>query len=354
MEKAPINISQKFNDLKPYQQKTVELFLENFSQINSLNLCSISSEGMVCRKCGENKFVKNGITNKVQRYQCKSCKSTQFHDANTPLYNMRLKDRWPDFVFLMLDNDQNKTIKCISEKLQINPKTTQRWRHKFLASLNTVNTIELSDETEMDEVYFPFTVKGVIGKEKFDVYIAHNHPDNVESEFRIEEKKKEKEKFQSIFMCIHNRHQDFDCIPIKNQKKGIVSESDIKRIMSDIDLANRTIITDSEPSLKAFLNKIENINHLTFKSSNIKEGKLIEKKVHNNNINNTMMLLKNWMKGFYGISTKYLHNYLKWFRYIRLFEIYKMKEMLRFTLIDKASYPRDKNAFENYVVFATL
>ncbi len=354
MEKEQENINEKFQELKPYQQKTVTRFLENFSMINELNLVSISSEGMICRKCGANHFVKNGTVKEVQRYQCKACGSTQFHDANTPLYNLKLKDKWTDFVYIMLDNERSKNDKSISDELDISSKTAFRWRHKFLSSINNVSTIELSEETELDEIYLPFTVKGVIGKEKFDKYIAPDHPDNVESEFRVEEKMMEEESYQSIFMCIHNRHQDFDFIPIKNQKKGVVSEADLTRIMQGINLSGKTIITDSETSMKSFLNKIGDVNHLTFKSSDIKQGILQEKDIHNNNINNTMMLLKNWLKSFFGVSTKYLWNYLKWFRFIRKFEIFKMKEMLRFTLSDKNSYPRFKLLFEDYVAFARV
>jgi transposase-like protein len=189
MEKEQLTFSEKFKDLKPYQQETVARFLDNFCAINALNVSSISSEGMVCRKCGEKSFVKNGNTKGIQRYQCRSCKSTQFHDANTPLYNMKIKGKWADFVFLMLDTDRSKTVKSVSDELDINPKTAYRWRHKFLSSLNAVNSIVLLEESEIDEVYFPFTVKGIIGKEKFDVYKAPDHPDNVESAFRIEEKK---------------------------------------------------------------------------------------------------------------------------------------------------------------------
>lgn len=354
MEKEQENINEKFKELKPYQKKTVARFLENFSMINDLNLVSISSEGMICRNCGKNIFIKNGTSNGVQRYQCKACNSTQFHDANTPLYNLKLKDKWTDFVFIMLDNERSKTTSKISEELDINYKTAFRWRHKFLSSLNNVNNIELSEETELDEIYLPFTVKGVLGKEKFDVYIAPDHPDNVESEFRIEEKMMEEESYQSIFMCIHNRHQDFDFIPIKIQKKGVVSEADLTRIMQEIKLSEKTVITDSETSMKSFLNKIGNVNHLTFKSSDIKQGILEEKNVHNNNINNSMMLLKNWLKDFFGVSTKYLWNYLKWFRFIRKFEIFKMKETLRLTLIDKNSYPRFKSLFDDYVAFVRV
>jgi len=351
MENDNININRKYQELKPYQQKIVERFLDNFGIINTVDVSSISSEGMVCRKCGTTHFVKNGTVKTVQRYKCRTCRSTQFHDANTPLYNLKLKGKWADFVFIMLDKDRSKTCKSISNELDVNIKTAHSWRHKFLSSLNAVNDLELVEESELDEVYFPFTVKGVIGKEKYEVYVAPDHVDNIESKLRIEEKEMEEQKYQSIFMCIHNRNSDFDFVPIKNLKKGIVSEVDLTRVMSDFNLSGKTVITDSEPSMKLFLSKIDDVNHLTFKSSDIKKGISVERNIHNNNINNTIMLLREWIKKFHGVSTKFLWNYLKWFRFIRLFEFFKIKEMVGFSLSDKKSYPRYKNIFTDYVAF---
>jgi transposase-like protein len=354
MEKIKKNIKDLYDDLKSYQQQKIDNFISNFNIINDLSVVTLSSENIICRKCKHNKFVKNGISNGIQRLKCTNCNSTQFHDANTPLYNMKLKDKWPDFVFIMLDAEQSKTCKNISKELEISTKTAHRWRHKFLSSLNSVSDLEILEETELDEVYFPFTVKGVIGKEKFDVYIAPDHKDNIESEFRIEEKQKEEEHFQSIYMCIHNRNSDFDFIQIKNQKKGIVSEADLTRIMQDIDISGKTIITDKEPSMKSFLRKKEGVNHLTFKSSDMKNGVIEQKNVHNNNINNTMMLLRNWMKDFFGVSTKYLLNYLKWFRFMRKFEIFKLEKMLKLTFLDKNSSQRFNDIFKDYVTFVRL
>lgn len=351
MENDTSNINDNFNDLKPYQQKILVRFLNDFTEINAIDFESISSVGMTCRKCGSSKFFKNGKTEGVQRYQCKDCHCTQFSDANTPLYNLKLKKKWIDFVYIMLEKEQPYSCANISEELEIHVKTVHAWRHKLLSSFNTVNPIEIKEEAELDEVYLPFTVKGLVGKEKFDKFIKPGHKDNVASKLRIDEELMEAEKYQTIFMCIHNRMSDFDFIPIKIQKKGIVSEADIKRIMGEIDLKEKTVITDSEPSMLAFLRNVTNVNHLTFKSSDVKQGIMEDKNIHNNNINNTMMLFKEWIKKFHGISTKYIWNYLKWFRFIKLFELFKIDKIVKSSLSDKKSYPRYKNIFSDYVKF---
>ncbi len=353
MKENSTSILNKYESLKDYQKAQFKDFLIKLIGINSVDAGAIAAKGMVCRKCNGERFIKNGTIKGVQRYQCKKCKSTQSHDANTPLYHLKLKDKWVDFMHLMLDNEMASTCKNISKKLAINVKTAHYWRHKMLSSLQQSNPLEINEEVELDEVYLRFNVKGVIGKEKFDCYQADSH-NNIESKLRIEEKKMVEEKHQAVFVCAHNRAGDFDFVPIKIHKKGSVSAVDLKNAMADFELTGKTVITDKEPAMKLFLDEIKEVNHLTFKSSDVKDGVIQTKNVHNNNINNTMMLFKDWMRKFNGFSTKYIMNYLKWFRYVRLFEVYKIKEMVNFSLLDKESYPRFKNIFLNYEAFVNV
>ena len=336
-------------NLKSYQKKIIETLLGKFQLINVLDVNSIvEQEQMVCRKCGNTDFVKNGKPTGKQRYKCRGCSSTQFSDANTILYNLKLKDKWVDFVLLMLENSQNISCEAIGKELEINKKTAHQWRHKLLKAINQEGDLELATEVELDEIYLPFCVKGRIGKEKYDKYIAPGHPDNIESQLRIDEKLMEEESYQTIFMCAHNRLGDFDFSPAKIQKKGIIGEKDVRKVLSSRDLKGKTVITDSEPSMKAYLKSCENVIHQTFKSSDIKKGIIKEKSVHNNNINNTMMRLKNWLKDFFGVSTKYISNYLSWFRFRDMFELELIKQMVQKSVKGRDAYPKYKKAFEDY------
>ena len=315
---------------------------------------------MVCENCGSSFFVKNGtyhriIENKlVQRYQCRNCKRTQFTDINTPLYNLKQRDKWADFVYLMLDEKSPTDLISISELLEISESTSFRWRHRFLSSLNQIKPLQVEEEIEIDEVYFPFIVKGILGKEKFVKYFGHEHKKNIETELRKNEKLMIEEKHQAIFLCRHNRQGDFDFSPIKILKKGIVSEADLKRVMKSFDMTNKIIITDKEPSMIAYFNQFKDVNHLTFRSSDIKKGILENKNIHNNNINGVMSQLRDWLKNFHGVSTKYLDNYLKWFRFSNIFKSLIFREMMTYCLLDKESYPRFKNLFKTYKEFVYI
>lgn len=343
------------SNLKQYQQEIIHRLIGKYETLNDVDLTSeIKEFPMYCRNCGHNDFVKNGHYNGRQRYQCKSCKSTQFSDANTALYNLKLKDKWVDFVAIMLEHKQICDCNSISRELEIDIKTAHQWRHKMLSCLHEFHSLETESEEELDEVYFPFCVKGRIGKEKFDIYIAPDHPDNVESELRKKEIKMEEENHQVICMCRHNRNKDFEFNPVKIQKKGIVSENDIARVLKDVDFKDKTVITDSEPSLIAYFKKQQDVTHLTFKSSDIKQGVLKQKSVHNNNINNTVMLLRDWLKKFKGVSTKYLANYLKWFRLKRIFDLDNVKLFIQDYAVDNKLYTRYLHIFDKYNQFVYL
>jgi len=338
-------------ELKSYQEKILARLLGDFSILNETEISEFTPRStMICSKCGSIHFVKNGTYKQRQRYKCKDCLNTQFSDINTALYNLKFKSKWVDFVFIMLDKEQPKSCRKISELLEINIKTSHQWRHKFLTAISEVKELNILQEVELDEVYFPFCVKGRIGKEKYDVWYKENDSRNIESELRKEEKIKESEHHQTILLCSHNRNNDFDFQPIKIQKKGIVSEADLKRVCK-IELKEKTVITDSEPSMNAFIKTFTDVNHQKFKSSDIKQGILKEANVHNNNINNTIMRLKKWLRNFNGVSTKYLNLYLKWFRFENSFSISEIKPVIATTLNDKMTYCNFRNIFSNYSKF---
>jgi len=243
----------------------------------------------------------------------------------------------------------------LKKNIKISIPTAHDWRHKMLSALHDSNPLNIGEEVELDEIYLRFNVKGTIGKEKFCIESGDDGSKvNIESPLRQEEKKMIEEKYQVIIMCAHNRNGDFDFAPIKIQKKGSASAEDLRNGMTDFNLEGKTIITDKEPAMASFLDGVTGVNHLTFKSSDIKQGIVCIKDVHNNNINNTMMMFRDWQKKFRGFSTKYIMNYLKWFRFVRLFEMSKIKEMVTFSLVDKESYPRYKSIFSNYEALVNL
>ncbi|MCK5678050.1 MAG: IS1595 family transposase [Flavobacteriaceae bacterium] len=338
-------------ELKLYQQNMLDKFLNTFVKNNNINTSEISISNMECRKCSKTYFVKNGKFNGIQRYKCKNCNATQSSDVNTPLYKLKLKAKWIDFVYIMLDETEKHTCRNIADKLEINIKTAHQWRHKFIASLKDVNPIELENEVEMDEVQLSFTVKGILGKEKFERFNWNDKTENIPTELRLAELSKIEKKETAFFMCIHNRNSDFDFVPIKIQQRGTVKSTDIENVFEKTGIADKTIITDQGKPMAKYLKKRVDINHLTFNSKDCKKGNLPDKNIHNNHINSVMSHFKDWKKQFHGFSTKYVLNYLKWFRFIKLFKNFVIREIAELSLSNKEASNEYQNTFSTYQKF---
>ena len=203
----------------------------------------------------------------------------------------------------MLESDVPPTLKKLSETLKISTKTAHVWKHKLLASLNQVDEISLDGDIEMDEVFLPFCVKGYMGDEKTPEIIK-------KEKFIISTKK------NSAILCIHNRNDDFDFYPIRIMQKGNPGIKFVEPILDELIFKeDTTVITDESRALGAYFDKNKEIEHQTFKADGDKTSRL-----HNNNINNVMAAYRRWSKHFNGYSTKYVWNYLKWFRFHKKFK----------------------------------
>ena len=321
-----IDLVTIFDNLKFHQRSEIDNLIKRFIEQNKLNPISLN-KNIICPHCRSDKYVKNGITCGRQRYKCKSCSRTYSQSTLTSVHKLQKVGEWTDFIYLMFSSSTPLTLEQLSRKLKISTKTVHTWKHKLLSSLNKSDDIKLSGEIEMDEVFLPFNVKGMKGKEKTQEIL------------RIEEKHM-LDKKNSMFLCIHNRDNDFDFRPIKIQQKGQVKSTDIGKVVEDLIIVKgTTVITDMSKGSTKYFKTREDITHEVFKS----DGKKT-KKLHNNNINNTMALYKAWSKNFNGYSTKYIWNYLKWFRYVRKFtQSTKMDYLVLKSINDKESNKRFNN-----------
>jgi transposase-like protein len=65
----------------------------------------------------------------LQRYRCRQCRRT-FNDlTGTPLARLRLRDKWPDFLGMLL---ASRPVRAAANQLQVHRNTAFRWRHRFL------------------------------------------------------------------------------------------------------------------------------------------------------------------------------------------------------------------------------
>jgi transposase-like protein len=110
-----------------------------------------------CPHCSSSKVHKRGKQRGIQMYRCNSCNKWYSETTGTPLYDIKLKNKWQAYINCM---EKGMSIKKIAKELGISIQTSFDWRHKILSSLEQFVPAELSSEVECDELELALSNKG--------------------------------------------------------------------------------------------------------------------------------------------------------------------------------------------------
>lgn len=257
-----------------------------------------------CPHCGHSKYVKTGKDKGSQRYKCKSCKRSFTEYTGTWMAGLHKKDRIDEYITLMV---KEKSLDKITEELSINKKTAFDWRHKILSSFEDIDKDIFTGITESDETFILFSEKG------------SRTLDRPGKKRGGKSKKKGISNDQVAVIATADRagQKDLTVATLGRLKKVDIATSIGERI------SDKTILcTDSHVSYKGFA-KDNSIEHFSLRA-NIKEY-VKENVYHIQHINSMHNRLKKWINDkFWGVSSKYLQQYLNWFR---LKEILKQQKL---------------------------
>lgn len=288
---------------------------------------------MKCPKCGSDWLVKNGKTKNRQRFKCKDCGTTFFHDQqpNAIYTSTRLRNL---FIKQMLDEKKVSITDFKDEtKAKEHKQTLYYWRHKVLCELvKTQDDLMLSGEIQADEIFIPVSYKG-------------NH---------------KKSSFQ-LPRPAHKRSSDNHIKGISREKIGVLTAMDDKGVIIAIPVSQgkptsneiynalknhikegSTLITDSASSynklakqLKLNLIKIPSGKHVSVVNG---VGYNIQK------INNLHKFMRKFMSNFFGVSSKFLPYYVAWYAFIKRKDITQQqkKDILTKIMKDTSLTPNTK------------
>ena len=109
-----------------------------------------------CPRCGTRGAVANGKAAGLQRYLCRTCNRTFGAMTSTPMKGIYHKELWLIYSECLANSD---TVATAARRCRIAVSTAFRWRHRFLAGINT-STDKLKGIVEADETYFLESRKG--------------------------------------------------------------------------------------------------------------------------------------------------------------------------------------------------
>lgn len=248
----------------------------------------------VCPHCSAERVVKNGSASGLQRYKCRSCHRTFNVLTSTPLARLRMKSKWLEQTAALRDG---LSLTQVTERMGISRHTAFRWRHRFLALPKTVKAQALVGIAETDETFFLRSNKGQrkglgqtprkrggkaakrgLSKEQVPVLVARDRAGST-ADFILEAD---------------------DKTHVAAALKPILPKDTI-------------LCTDGSKTLAAAAREIG----VTHRPVNLSAGiRVVAGVYHVQNVNAYDSRLKDWMRRFKGVATRYLDTYLGWYRAI--------------------------------------
>lgn len=114
-------------------------------------------DGLFCPRCGHKRVHRWGTSGWRQRYRCLGCRRTFSDFTGTPLAYLKKVERWPRFCRLALET---ATIREAAERLGVHTTTSFRWRHRFLDGLRRTEPVVLKGRVSVAARWFPVSLKG--------------------------------------------------------------------------------------------------------------------------------------------------------------------------------------------------
>lgn len=317
-----ISIIKNINGMSTTEQEEILSFLENVivlgsyaSEITDQVKENRFSRGKVCPHCGHNEVSRYGKFNNSQRYICKSCGRTFIDFTRSPKYNSK-KDvkKWLQYAKCIING---YSIRKCADIVGISIPTSFFWRHKILDAIrNYIGIGNVGGIIEADETFFKESFKG--NHKKSTTFkmprISHKRGGKGSRSDKNEKRKRGISEEQVCVLCAKDRIGNIIAEPIC---KGRMKHTDLERLFQGRVEEKSILCTDSHKSYIKFA------QNLGIELQQVKRGKHKEGIYHIQHVNAFHRELKKWMERFNGVATKYLANYMYWFKWLQYFNTEK-------------------------------
>lgn len=284
------SILQEIGNLNYAQLKKLRHEVETNIADNQVGQAIADHEETVstCIYCDSYELNRWGMTKQgIQRFKCKSCCKTFNALSGTPLYRMKMADKWIKYTELMWEG---VSLRKAAKKLNINLRTSFRWRHTFLQNPAKYGVSELNGVIEADETFLPESSKGQRRLER---------PARKRGGGRIRQ--------IPILIALDRNGEVSHQILERNTRANIQSA------LTPMLTSGSVLCTDGNQSYRGIA-KYLNIDHKRL--IGLDNQRVIDGIYHIQTLNNYMMRWKSWLRRFNGVGSSYLENYLSWFRFM--------------------------------------
>lgn len=266
-------------------------------------------------------IIKKGYNKGSQRYYCKSCGKYFVPTTNTTFaYSRKDAETWRKFIQLTISG---ASLKVCEEECGLAHLTAFTWRHKVLnAFAMNQESIQMSGNVEVDEMFIPISykgnhVKGAFGKRERHHGESNNLPRK--SYCRGTDNKSNSAKNKACVFCmVENGDKNFfAAVP------GVGFMTDP---MLDVTVAKHVnkdkamILADDYRVTKNYFeqNGFKHTILLSNTSENRSEHKPeVRNGLHLQHVNAMHHHIRDFLRPYCGVSTKYLSNYISLFVWLK-------------------------------------
>jgi transposase-like protein len=273
------------------RQELMKEWASKGDMANCVEILEGGRQGNICPHCGSEHVVRYGSASGLQRHKCRGCGCTFNALTGTPLARLRQKSKWLAQADVLRDG---LSITQACKRLGVVRSTAFRWRHRFLAVPKTVQAQALVGIAEADETFFLHSRKG-----QRDLDRKPRRRGGKAAQRGLS-------KEQVPVLIARDR-----ATATANVILAADGKADLVAALKPLLPSDTILCTDGSSVLAAAAKEIG----VTHRPVNVKAGqRVIAGVYHIQNVNAFDSRLKNWMRRFQGVATKYLDSYLGWFR----------------------------------------
>ena len=294
-------IYELFDRLPPEERKAFTAHVKAAVQAGGFNLGKLmeakaDSDGIKCPHCNCMEIVKFGKRKGVQRYRCDDCRKTFSSVTGTFLrWTKKSFFTWKTFIKCMMDG---RSVRKSAELCKFSTKTSWVWRHKVLDALAQYQQSQprMTNVVEADDTFFALSFKG--GKPKGRK--VHRRGEKATKRGTSREK-----------VCVSCAVERNGQLYSKVSALGKPTAEALREVFRNRFSKEAIMCTDSDTAYVKYA-KRRKLDHIK-----VPNGTKKLDTYHVQNINNYHYHLKEFIRRFKGVSTKWLNNYLVWFNTIQ-------------------------------------
>ena len=299
--------------LNSYQIAQVTLQVTEYLKLNEELK---QTQPSVCPVCNSRdaRFIKKGFQAKKQRYQCKGCGSKFTYDTKQiTSHSHQPVESW---VTMIEDTLSLTPLDKTAEKIAVCHETAFNMRHKLLAFMEIVNnSAALLDElVEADETYVLESQKGI----KCETRSPRKHGEGATKRGLSNE--------QYCVCVASDRNHNLVATCVNRAKP---SGEDLINALSSHILPQSILLCDGATAYNRLA------EHLKCKKIELIGHESYDRIFHMNTVNSLHSRLKEMLRQFRGVASKYLNQYLALFTIIAScsrFTLAELTDQLRHSL----------------------